>query len=116
MILPDEYVVFITPTRLQRHIFQRLLTRDNIDNVSRANTAESLALISLLTKISNSPILLKATADRAKSQGVEDAGVKARAIQSALKILPERAQIDDVSLSGKGKQAMIFCLLTLVSR
>ena len=81
-------------------MFQRILTRDNIDNVSRANTAESLALINLLTKISNSPILLKATADQAKVQG-DDGGVKAQAIQDALKLLPERAQIDDVSLSGK---------------
>lgn len=96
----DEYVVFITPTKLQRNMFQRILTRDNIDNVSRANTAESLALINLLTKISNSPILLKATADQAKNQG-DDSGVKANAIQDALKLLPERAQIDDVSLSGK---------------
>ena len=96
---PDEYVVFITPTKLQRSIFQRILTRDNIDNVSRANTAESLALINLLTKISNSPILLKATADQAKNHG-EDGGVKAQAIQDAVKLLPDRAQIDDVSLSG----------------
>lgn len=100
----DEYVVFITPTKLQRSIFQRILTRDNIDNVSRANTAESLALINLLTKIINSPILLKATADQAKNHG-EDRGVKAQAIHDAVKLLPERAQIDDVSLSGQSPSA-----------
>ncbi|KAH8107828.1 P-loop containing nucleoside triphosphate hydrolase protein [Cristinia sonorae] len=94
-----EYVVFITPTRLQRSMFQRMLTRDHIDNVSRANTAESLALINLLTKISNSPILLKATVDQAKNQG--DDGVKIQAIRDAVKLLPDRAQIEDVSLSGK---------------
>ncbi|KAI0081996.1 hypothetical protein K474DRAFT_1612582 [Panus rudis PR-1116 ss-1] len=96
-----EYVVFIAPTKLQRDMFQRILTRDNIDSVSTTHTAESLALINLLTKISNSPILLKATVDQARRKG--DAGdiVKKNSIEEALKLLPERAQVEDVSLSGK---------------
>ncbi|KAI0790697.1 P-loop containing nucleoside triphosphate hydrolase protein [Abortiporus biennis] len=97
-----EYVVFITPTQLQRDMFQRILTRDNIDNLSNTSTAESLALINLLTKISNSPILLKATADSAKNKGGQKEDViKKKSIEDALKLLPEKAKVEDVSLSGK---------------
>ncbi len=55
-VATDEYVVFIAPTKLQRDMFTRILTRDNIDNISKSSTAETLALLNLLTKISNSPI------------------------------------------------------------
>lgn len=98
----DEYVVFITPTQLQLSIFEKMLSSDKLDNLVRNSTAESLALINMLTKISNSPILLKATADQArlKAQQTGDT-VKRNAIEEALKLLPERAQVDDLSLSGK---------------
>ncbi|KAH9853466.1 SNF2 family N-terminal domain-containing protein [Lenzites betulinus] len=97
-----EYVVFITPTQLQLSIFEKMLSSDKLDNLVRNSTAESLALINMLTKISNSPILLKATADQArlKAQQTGDT-VKRNAIEEALKLLPERAQVDDLSLSGK---------------
>ncbi|KAI0832427.1 P-loop containing nucleoside triphosphate hydrolase protein [Trametes gibbosa] len=97
-----EYVVFITPTKLQLSIFEKMLSSDKLDNLVRNSTAESLALINMLTKISNSPILLKATADQArlKAQQTGDT-VKRNAIEEALKLLPERMQIEDVSLSGK---------------
>ncbi|VDC03609.1 unnamed protein product [Peniophora sp. CBMAI 1063] len=95
-----EYVVFVTPTTLQLSIFNKLLNPDKLDNIIHDSTAESLALINMLTKVSNSPILLQAVAD--KNRG--DAGskkAKARAVEEAVKLLPERAQVDDVSLSGK---------------
>ncbi|KAI0660976.1 SNF2 family N-terminal domain-containing protein [Cubamyces menziesii] len=97
-----EYVVFVTPTKLQLSIFEKILSHDKLDSLVRNSTAESLALINMLTKISNSPILLKATADQArlKAQKGGDA-VKSNAIDEALKLLPERAQVEDVSLSGK---------------
>lgn len=101
MAATDEYVVFIAPTKLQRDMFQRILTRDNIDNISATHTAESLALINLLTKISSSPILLKATVDQARSKGGTGDVIKKNAIEDALKLLPEKAQVEDVSLSGK---------------
>lgn len=100
LICVDEYVVFITPTKLQRDIFQRILTRDNIDNISATHTAESLALINLLTKISNSPILLKATVDQARSKGNSGDMIKKVALEDAVRFIPERAQVEDVSLSG----------------
>jgi len=58
-------------------------------------------LINILTKISNSPILLKATADKAKvAPNISNNSLQNRSLEDALKLLPERAQVEDVSLSG----------------
>lgn len=93
--------MFITPTKLQLSIFEKLLSHDKLDSLIRNSTAESLALINMLTKISNSPILLKATADKAKLKAQQGGDiVKRNAIEEALTLLPERAQVEDVSLSG----------------
>jgi DNA repair and recombination protein RAD54B len=100
--IQDEYVVFVTPTSLQLSIFRKILNPDRLDNIIEYSTAESLALINILTKISNSPILLKAVADKAKakvSQG-EDNKERTTVVEEAVKLLPERAQVEDVSLSG----------------
>lgn len=98
----DEYVVFITPTKLQLSIFQTMLAADKLDNLIRGSTAESLALINMMTKISSSPILLKATADHAKNKADAAGDVTRRhAIQEALDLLPVNARVEDVSLSGK---------------
>jgi DNA repair and recombination protein RAD54B len=99
----DEYVVFVTPTALQLSIFCKILNPDRLDNIIEYSTAESLALINILTKISNSPILLKAVADKAKakvSQG-EDNRARSTVVEEAVKLLPERAQVEDLSLSGE---------------
>ncbi|KAJ7078907.1 SNF2 family N-terminal domain-containing protein [Mycena belliarum] len=97
-----EYVVFVTPTRLQLSIFSKILNPDKLDDLARSSTAESLALINMLTKISNSPILLRATADKAKAAGTDVRNTIQRAgVDDALSLLPENAQIDDMSLSGK---------------
>jgi DNA repair and recombination protein RAD54B len=73
-----------------------------LDNIIEYSTAESLALINILTKISNSPILLKAVADKAKAK-VSQGENKERTtvVEEAVKLLPERAQVEDVSLSGE---------------
>lgn len=96
-------MVFITPTQLQRDIFHKILTADKLDNLVRNSTAESLALIGMLTKVSNSPILLKAAADKAKEQSRDAEGemIKRNVFAEAAQFLPERAQVDDVSLSGE---------------
>ncbi|RDX55621.1 hypothetical protein OH76DRAFT_1397013 [Lentinus brumalis] len=97
-----EYVVFITPTKLQLAIFEKILSHGKLDSLVRNSTAESLALINMLTKISNSPILLKATADQARIKAQQSGDtVKRDAIEEALTLLPERAQVEDVTLSGK---------------
>ncbi|EIW82890.1 hypothetical protein CONPUDRAFT_101343 [Coniophora puteana RWD-64-598 SS2] len=95
----DEYVVFITPTKLQLSIFAAILNPRNLDDLMQSSTAESLALINMLTKISNSPILLKAQADKAKASNA--AVIHRRGMEEALALLPDRAEIEDFSLSGK---------------
>jgi hypothetical protein len=89
----------VTPTKLQLAIFAKMLDQERIDDLVQGSTAESLALITLLTKISNSPILLKATADKAKSEGGGKA-IKRMGIEEALRLLPERARIEDISVGG----------------
>ncbi|KAJ7502774.1 SNF2 family N-terminal domain-containing protein [Mycena galericulata] len=97
-----EYVVFVTPTRLQLSIFSKILNPDKLDDLAQSSTAESLALINMLTKVSNSPILLKATADKEKAAGADfHNAIKRAGVDDALKLLPENAHIEDMSLSGK---------------
>ncbi|KAJ7755699.1 SNF2 family N-terminal domain-containing protein [Mycena maculata] len=97
-----EYVVFTIPTSLQLSIFSKILNPDKLDDLAQSSTAESLALINILTKVSNSPILLKATADKEKAAGVDIRNaVKRAGVDDALKLLPQNAQIEDMSLSGK---------------
>ena len=111
---PDEYVVFITPTKLQLSMFEKFLSNDKLDSLIRDSTAESLALINMLTKISNSPILLKATADQARLKAQQGGNIaKWNAIEEALQLLPERAQVGDVSLSGKAVSPCVVHSLTV---
>lgn len=78
-------------------MFSKILNSSQLDDIIQGSTADSLALINVLTKISNSPILLKATADSAK--GKQDTMSK-RAVQDALRYLPAGADVADVTLSG----------------
>ncbi|KAF8170206.1 SNF2 family N-terminal domain-containing protein [Mycena galopus ATCC 62051] len=97
-----EYVVFVTPTPLQLSIFSKILNPSKLDDLAQSSTAESLALIGILTKVSNSPILLKATVDKQKAAGGDARNaVKRAGVDDALKLLPENAQVEDMSLSGK---------------
>lgn len=96
----DEYVVFISPTPLQLQIFRKILTSDRGDDIIEQNTtAEALALIGIFTKISNSPILLKAMA--ANAEGKENSIFQKRNVADATKLVPVGAQIEDMSLSGE---------------
>jgi DNA repair and recombination protein RAD54B len=94
-------VVFVTPTSLQLSIFSKILNPEKLENLIQSSTAESLALINLLTKISNSPILLKAAADKAKTRGGESSNAINRiGVEEAVKLMPAKAQIEDISFSG----------------
>nr|GAT57610.1 predicted protein [Mycena chlorophos] len=93
-----EYVVFVKPTSLQVSIMAKILNPSKLDDLVTSSTAESLALIGLLTKVSNSPILLKATADKHKGS---DNAIKYSGVLDAVKLLPENAAIEDMGLSGK---------------
>lgn len=108
-----EYVVFVTPTVLQLSMFYKILNPDKLNDLIQSSTAESLALINILTKISNSPILLKATADKAKNRknGAVDPA-QCCAADDALELLPTKAHVADMSLSGKS----ICCGLNDIQR
>jgi len=99
-------VVFITPTRVQTKILKKILAKDNLDPLIKNSMTDSLAMMGLLQKICNSPILLKATAD--KNKGKENQDVNASAILDALSYLPSRPQVEDVSLSGS---TLLFYLI-----
>ncbi|KAF4567723.1 helicase [Pleurotus pulmonarius] len=106
-----EFVVFVAPTKLQTSIFQKILNPDRVDSLMQGPTAESLALINMLTKISSSPILLKATADKAKMSGTS---VASKSLEGALQLLPPNAEIEDLSLSGKlSALAQLLAILRL---
>ena len=99
-------MVFITPTRVQTKILMKILAKDNLDPLFKSSMTDSLAMMGLLQKICNSPILLKATAD--KNKGKESQNANTGAILDALKYLPVRPQVEDVSLSG------LACLFYLI--
>ncbi|KAG6330522.1 hypothetical protein ID866_8566 [Astraeus odoratus] len=94
-----EYIVFITPTQLQTSMLAAILSPEKLDTLIEGPTAESLALINMLTKISNSPVLLKAQVDKMRSS---KSGLIIRpGVTEALKLLPEKTRIEDFSISGK---------------
>ncbi|KIJ67587.1 hypothetical protein HYDPIDRAFT_127687 [Hydnomerulius pinastri MD-312] len=95
----DEYVVFITPSKLQLSMFAAILNPEKLDTLIEGSTAESLALIGMLTKVSNSPVLLKAQVDKARASKAQP--IIRPGVTEALQLLPEKAQIEDFSLSGK---------------
>lgn len=90
----DEYVVFVTPTPLQLAMFAKILQPERINELG-TSMIKSLALISQLGKLCNSPMLLRKKKDDAELSATTRAG-----IQSALTLLPETASLDDMSLSG----------------
>ncbi|KAG1742218.1 P-loop containing nucleoside triphosphate hydrolase protein [Suillus lakei] len=94
-----EYVVFVTPTQLQLSIFSAILNPDKLDRLIDGPTAESLALINMLTKVSNSPVLLKAQADKARATNTD--AIRRPGIDDALSLLPKDARVEDFSMSGK---------------
>lgn len=97
-----EYVVFVVPTPLQLALYTTILQSEKIDNLVQSSQSESLALINMLVKISNSPILLKATIDssREKIQN-SSGGLRADDFRQIIEMLPQRVDVADVSLSGK---------------
>lgn len=82
-------------------MFSAILHPKKLDDLMQSSTAESLALINILTKISNSPILLKATADSIKAKkNDDDQSIQRRAVVDALELLPEKTHVADMNLSG----------------
>lgn len=93
--------MFITPTKLQLDILSKILSKDKLDRFISNGLSDSLVLIGMLQKICNSPILLKATADKNKAKEIKGGEVTKSVVHEALEYLPRKVQVEDVSLSGK---------------
>ena len=89
----------MTPTQLQLSIFSVILNPDKLDRLMEGPTAESLALINILTKISNSPVLLKAQVDKARATNSDT--IRRPGIDEALNLLPKDVRLEDFSMSGR---------------
>ena len=115
-------MIFVTPTKLQLSMFAAILRPEQINELTQGSTAESLALINTLTKISNSPILLKATADKMKATaGDRGACMQQSGVREALSMLPSSSEIFDMTLSGEpfvslNHQRIVFILIQESSR
>ncbi|KZV80511.1 hypothetical protein EXIGLDRAFT_845467 [Exidia glandulosa HHB12029] len=86
-----EYTVFVTPTELQLRMFKKLVVERHINRVTHGHTANALAMIRTLTKLSTSPMLLK----RKDDAGADDP------VTEAIALIPEKTAIDDMTISGK---------------
>ncbi|KAF8626841.1 hypothetical protein AX15_004671 [Amanita polypyramis BW_CC] len=94
-----EYVVFVSPTSLQLALYASILQPERIEDFVQSSRSESLPIINMLVKISNSPVLLKATFDSSRARIPDGSDADAR--HQVLALLPRKTDIGDVSLSGK---------------
>ncbi|KAK4685820.1 hypothetical protein P7C73_g4319, partial [Tremellales sp. Uapishka_1] len=94
-----EYVLFVAPTKMQLDVFDRLLKPANVDGLFRGGSgfgAQSLALIDLLRKTCNSPMLLRKKNDEGStSAGITDL------VEDAVQVIPVTTKNNDPSTSGK---------------
>ncbi|AFR93921.2 DNA repair and recombination protein RAD54B [Cryptococcus neoformans C23] len=92
-----EYVIFIAPSLLQLSVLSNLLDPNIVRSFIRGYGAQSLALIDLMRKISNSPMLLKRN-DNELTRADDDLG---SATSAAISAIPSETNINDVTTSGK---------------
>ncbi|KAG9055465.1 helicase [Serendipita sp. 407] len=83
-----EYVVFVSPTQIQLQMITHLLNPENLYRLTDS-TAKSLALIQTLSKLCNSPYLLKGRAS-----------VSDDIIAEVVRMVPAQARAEDITLSG----------------
>ena len=95
--MKDEYVVFVTPSELQKQMFMKVLHPDKLSSLIRGSMARSLAMINTLTKLSTTPMLLKAIMQKRTDVTEEDTS---DAVVDAVSLLPAGARVEDISLSG----------------
>lgn len=84
-------------------MFAEILQPDVLNSLIGGSTARSLAMITMLTKLCNSPILLKASLEKRNEQATRDGSddrCEGSAYEAALKLLPANAKLEDVGLSG----------------
>ncbi|TYJ57577.1 hypothetical protein B9479_001659 [Cryptococcus floricola] len=95
-----EYVVFIAPSKLQLSVLSRLLDPKIVGKFIRGHGAQSLALIDIMRKISNSPMLLRKKDEETGDNGRTDSDLST-AKSAALSAIPASTHINDVNNSGK---------------
>lgn len=102
---------------LQKSMFSQILRPDSLSAIISGSTARSLALINMLTKISNSPILLKLALEKKKMVAKQDGPdvVTETALEQALTLVPGRARPEDFSLSGAHCFLLDLCLMLMSS-
>lgn len=77
-------------------MFEKILNADRLDDLISKNTITSLALITNLMQLCNSPAILRNKEDTLKEDNVTHVAIK-----SALKLLPKGLKEDDMTQSGK---------------
>jgi hypothetical protein len=77
-------------------MFERILNAERLDDIISRNTMSSLALITNLMQLCNSPALL-----RKKEDSLRDNNVTHMAIKGALALLPSNLKEDDMTQSGR---------------
>ncbi|KIR67725.1 DNA repair and recombination protein RAD54B [Cryptococcus bacillisporus CA1873] len=92
-----EYVIFVAPSLLQLRVLSNLLDPSIVRSFIRGHGAQSLALIDLMRKISNSPMLLKRKDDEL-ARADDDLG---SATSAAISAIPGDTNVNDVTTSGK---------------
>ena len=96
----DEYVIFITPTSLQKKIFTAILNPNALSALLKDSMVRTLAMIRQLTKISTSPALLKKEGSNGQKKHVDDDEEDQEAADNVLNMLANISP-DDVEISGK---------------
>ncbi|CDZ96591.1 dna repair and recombination protein rad54b [Phaffia rhodozyma] len=89
-----EYVVFVTPSKVQLDIFAKLLHPQSVQSFIRGPAQQALQLITHARKICNSPMLFKE-----KDSGVSDDSPAS--VKSARTMIPDDCVDHDVNCSGK---------------
>ena len=91
----------MVPTSLQLALYATILQSERIDDLVQSSQSESLALINMLVKISNSPVLLKATIDSSREKVQNSSGgLRVDDFRQIKEMLPQKVDVADVSLSG----------------
>lgn len=87
-------MLFVKPTDIQIKIFASVLHPDKLNLILQGSTARTLALINQLTKISNSPELVK-------KFDAEDLKEEAEDVRNSLQnLIPDSGEAGDVTTSG----------------
>lgn len=93
-------MVFVRPTPLQLRLFSVILNPDVVDDAVQ-NITKSLSLINTLTKVCNSPMLLKKGDDIPFAAAAPESKAVPNNIKAVLSLLPQDAEMGNFALSGK---------------